>query len=122
MTPPYKRSFVSLEGSEGRVNEHDGASVVSIALDRLAEGSCSFGTAAVERVISLMPESAFDEARARRPKPADGPAALQELVELLKLTQVAGDEYDGLSCSRSLPFVFGGAGGGSVVGSGLRDG
>jgi len=40
--------------------------------------------------------------------PVDGPEALTELVGLLDLQQTGSDSFTGDSCSRTLPFVFGG--------------
>jgi len=40
--------------------------------------------------------------------PVDGPGALRELVGLLELRQTGSDTFTGDSCSRTLPFVFGG--------------
>jgi acyl-CoA thioesterase II len=55
------------------------------------------------------PESPeIDGQRRDGPEPASGAAALQELVDLLELREGAHDTFTGDSCSRSLPFVFGG--------------
>jgi acyl-CoA thioesterase-2 len=46
--------------------------------------------------------------RARGSEPRTGAAALAELVELLEVDETSPDTFVGESCSRSLPFVFGG--------------
>ena len=43
-----------------------------------------------------------------KPPPVDGPEALRELVALLDLQPTGADTFTGGSCSRTLPFVFGG--------------